>query len=390
MHFLMDPSLPKLFGIALVILIVGQIFLYFKQPVLIAYLLTGIAIGPHGLQLVEDTELINWLGSIGVILLLFFMGMEFSVASLVANWRISIFGTFLQIVGSVAAVFCLGYWLHWPLVRIVLLGFVISLSSTSIILRLIKYQNTARTQIAQDVMGITLTQDLAVVPMLIILGFLKEGAVDRVLLTKQLIGTVVIAILILYILKRKEIKLPFSRLFANDEDMQLFSAFCICFGMALLTGFFGLSMAIGAFIGGLILRSTKDMGWVKSRLEPFRIFLMAVFFISIGMMIDFKFIIQYKWQLFTLTIIALMINTFINTFVLRMMGRSMKEGLQAGALLAQISEFGFVLAAVGLQFNIITEYSYDMTVALISVTLLLSPTWVAIIDFLLRNISGDV
>ncbi|MCA9406223.1 MAG: cation:proton antiporter, partial [Candidatus Omnitrophica bacterium] len=209
MHFLMDPSLPKLFGIALAILVIGQIFLYFKQPVLIAYLLTGIVIGPHGLQLVEDTELINWLGSIGVILLLFFMGMEFSVASLVANWRISIFGTFLQIVGSVAAVFCLGYWLHWPLVRSVLLGFVISLSSTSIILRLIKHQNTTRTQIAQDVMGITLTQDLAVVPMLIILGFLKEGAVDRILLTKQLIGTVVIAVLILYILKRKEIKLPF-------------------------------------------------------------------------------------------------------------------------------------------------------------------------------------
>ena len=154
--------------------------------------------------------------------------------------------------------------------------------------------------------------------------------------------------------------------------MQVFAAICICFGAALITGFLGLSTALGAFLAGIMISSTKEINWIKGHLGSFRIFFMALFFVSIGMMIDFQFIIAYKVILIVLTFLALLINTIINAVIFRFLGKSWREGLYIGALLSQISEFSFVLAAIGLQVNIINYFSYKVTVALIAVTILLA------------------
>ncbi len=378
MQLTMDSNLTTVLAVLLAVFGTGLIFMRLKQPVLIAYLLTGIALGPHGLGIITDTATMGWLGSIGVVLLLFFLGMDMPLSQLMTNWKVSVLGTFLQIGASILAVYVIGSWLGWPLNRIVLLGFVISLSSTSVIIRLLQHSGHSESKIGTDAIGISLTQDLAVVPMLIILGFLGGDGANWVLGLKQLAGTVLVFGIIYYLYTRKRFTLPLGRYLGDDEDMQLFTALTICFGTALITAYLGLSTAIGAFVGGMIVRAAEETHWVKNRLAPFKIFLMALFFLSVGMLIDFSFIKQYKLELLLLTIVALGTNTFINAGILRSLGRSWDESLYGGALLAQISEFGFVLAAVGLQANIISPFSYNMTIALISVTLLVSPWWAAL------------
>ncbi|MBZ0166231.1 MAG: cation:proton antiporter, partial [Candidatus Omnitrophica bacterium] len=359
MQITMDPNLPVLLAVLLAVFFIGLIFLRLKQPILIAYLLVGVAVGPHGLGILVNAEVISWLGNIGVLLLLFFLGMDMPLPKLLTNWKISIVGTFFQILGSIVAVFLVGCWLDWPLSRVILLGFVISLSSTSIILRLLHHAKASDSQIGNDVIGISLTQDLAVVPMLIVLGLFRGEGTNLTLGSKQLLGTVLVFGITYYLHQKKECRLPLGRYLSEDEDIQLFAALCICFGAALITAYLGLSTAIGAFVAGLIVRTAKETHWVKNRLEPFRIFLMALFFISVGMMIDFRFIQDNKLELFVLTVIAMVTNTFINAGILKALGRSSRESLYGGALLAQISEFSFVLASVGLQSAIISRFSYN-------------------------------
>jgi CPA2 family monovalent cation:H+ antiporter-2 len=130
----LDPLIPSLVGTAFAVLLIGLLLRRLGQPQIIAYLAVGVAIGPHGLGLISDIHTVQRLGDAGVILLLFFVGMEISLPHLVANWRIPILGTSVQIAASVGAVIAVGAWLDWPISRSILLGFVTSLSSTAIVI----------------------------------------------------------------------------------------------------------------------------------------------------------------------------------------------------------------------------------------------------------------
>ena len=159
--------------------------------------------------------------------------------------------------------------------------------------------------------------------------------------------------------------------------MQVFTALGICFGMALLTGITGLSAALGAFIGGMIVASAKETHWVNNSLSSIKIIFIALFFVSIGMLIDVKFIIQYWWQISFLIVAAFATNLFINALILKVLGEDWKVSLYGGSLLSQIGEFSFVMAAAGYQMNLVNQTGYQMTISIISLTLLLSPLWIA-------------
>ncbi len=150
--------MPVLFAIAFVTLVTGMILKRFKQPHVIAYLLVGVILGPSGLAVIADKDWVGQLGSIGVVLLLFFVGMEVSPKRLAANWKLPVIGTLLQIMVSVLFVAIMGYFLDWPFPRIVLLGFVISLSSTAVVIKLLQDWKELDTRIGQDVLGILLIQ----------------------------------------------------------------------------------------------------------------------------------------------------------------------------------------------------------------------------------------
>jgi CPA2 family monovalent cation:H+ antiporter-2 len=376
--------MSPLVGAILAVLILGLALRSIKQPYVIGYLLAGIILGPHGINLISDEALISRLGAIGVVLLLFFIGMEVSPRKLIDNWKVAVIGTLLQIFISVGCVWPLGQYLEWPLSRIVLIGFVISLSSTAVVLKLLQDWKEIDSRVGQNVLVILLAQDLAVIPMLIILSMFvsTEGAQTNIWL--QLTGAAIMAAIIGYIAVKEKIHLPLNRLLGDDRELHVFAALCICLGLALLTGLAELSTALGAFVAGIVIGAARETQWVHHSLESFRIVFVALFFVSIGMLVDLSFITDHLVQVLALVVLVIITNTFINGTILRMLGDSWRDSLYAGTLLSQIGEFSFVLAAVGIQSDIISSYSYQMTIAIISISLLVSPVWIKLVKQVLK------
>lgn len=379
-----DPNLPTLVEIALIILGIGMLLRLFRQPHIVGYLIAGFVIGPAGLGLVKDTHTIASVGAFGVIVLLFFIGMEASPRNLAQHWRIALLGTLLQILISVAAVWLLGQWLDWPLGRIVLLGFVISLSSTAVVLKLLQDSGELNQPAGQKALGILLVQDLAVVPMIIILAAMSgEGSEGRTLLL-QLVGGVMVLGMAIWLASRERIHLPFAKAIRDDHEMQVFAALIACFGLGLLTGLMQLSAALGAFLGGMLVSTAKETEWVHRNLEPFRVVLVALFFVSIGMLIDIHFLREHLGQIGWLVALVLLTNTLINALILRLLQTGWRESLYVGALLSQIGEFSFVLASVGVSSRLISDYAYQVTIAVIALSLLVSPLWIGLLRRSLR------
>jgi CPA2 family monovalent cation:H+ antiporter-2 len=380
----LDPILPYTVGALLAILLLGLLLRSLKQPHVVGYLIAGVILGPHGIALVQDEATLSRFGAIGVVLLLFFIGMEASPRKLIENWKVAVLGTLLQILISIACVWPLGLFLDWPVERIILIGFVISLSSTAVVLKLLQDWKEFDTKVGQNVLAILLAQDLAVVPMLIILAMFGDSSAEHGNIFLQVGGAVLIAVIVGYIAVKNTIHLPLSRILGEDLEMHVFAALAICLGLSLLTGLAGLSTALGAFVAGMLIGAAKETRWVHHSLEPFRILFVALFFVSIGMLVDLGFLLSHWYQVSALILLVLITNTFINGMVLRMLGDNWRDSIYAGTLLSQIGEFSFVLAAVGIQAKIISDYGYQMTIVVISMSLLVSPAWIMLVKLVLK------
>lgn len=365
--------------IMLAVLIVGFILHKFRQPLVIGYLLVGVFLGSHGLNLIGEQAVLNRMGSIGVLLLLFFMGMEISLPRLLANWRIAVIGTLLEILITVGCIVVLGFLLDWPIARSILLGFVLSISSTAVIIRILQEWKQVNTDIGQDVIGILLVQDLAIIPMLIIIGYLGGDAPGTGHVILQVCGGIAILGLMLWVARVRQIRLPFPKLFRGDHEMQVFTAFLICLGLAFITDLLGLSTALGAFIAGILITSARETHWVHTSLQPFHVVFVAVFFVSVGLLLDIGFLVENWSIILILVLVTFVLNTLINAVIMKLMGVNWQKSLYGGALLSQIGEFSFVIAAVGLQAKIIDKFGYQITISLITITLLLSPFWILMI-----------
>ncbi len=376
-------------GVVVVVLLLGLLLQFFRQPQLVGYIIAGVVIGPSGLGVVNDVALIEHLGALGVTLLLFFIGMEVSPQHLARGWRIAVFGTLFQIGISLLTTWSIGMLFDWSLSRIVLLGFVISLSSTAVVLKLLKDRGELETASGQNVLLILLAQDLAIVPMLIIVSMMSGQAPDTALLYRQLIGGVLIIGFAVWVVSRGKFRIPFAKQVKKDHELQLFAALLLCFGLAFLTGSLGLSAALGAFVAGLVVAAARETEWVQQALEPLRIVFVALLFVSMGMLIEPAFIRQNGLLLISLLVGILLTNTFINALILRALGNNWQDSLYSGVLLSQIGEFSFVLATVGLQVGLITQVGYQITIALIALSLLVSPLWIQLSKALISSRFGN-
>jgi CPA2 family monovalent cation:H+ antiporter-2 len=200
----------------------------------------------------------------------------------------------------------------------------------------------------------------------------------------QLVGAAGLIGLVVWITVRPDIRLPFRGIILGDPEFQVLAALLICFGLALLSGLLNLSTALGAFVAGLVIRATREAEWAEGSLESFRVVFMALFFASVGMLVDPDFILQYWWQILVLVLDLIVANTAINALVMRLLGRSWRDSFYAGALLSQIGEFSFVLAAIGFQAGVITDFGYQMTIAIVAISLLVSPGWILLVKRVLR------
>lgn len=371
-----DPMMPKIVGSLLGILLVGLVLKKLGQPTVVGYIASGILLGPFGLGLLTDTETISRFGGLGLVLLLFYIGMEMSLPTLLSKWRIAVLGTAMQVLISVACVGVVGKWYGWNFQRIVLLGFVISLSSTAIIIKILQDAGEVDSNVGRNVISILLAQDVIVIAMLIVVQFMRGFSANFLELGLQAFGAVGLVTVGVYLTRHSPIHLPFLKYFQESKEIQVFASLIMCFGMATIVGLLGLSAALGAFAAGIIVSAAKETNWIHHSLEPFRVLFIALFFVSIGMQLDLAFLKIHILKIGMLVWLVLVLNTFINAVILRLLGENWRDSLYAGALLSQIGEFSFVLAAVGKQAGIITSHGYQLALATIVMTLLLTVFWV--------------
>ena len=198
-----DPMLISVVSISLIILLIGALLKKFKQPFVIVYILAGFLAGPSIFGLVHNEVVISQLGNIGVVLLLFFVGMEVNLDRLISRWRIAVFGTAIQILASVLIIWLIGLTLQWPFQRVLLIGFVISLSSTAVVLKILEEWKEQHSRVGQNATGILIIQDLAVVPMLIILSLFAGEGISASGLFIQFIGGALLLMMLIFIIKKR-------------------------------------------------------------------------------------------------------------------------------------------------------------------------------------------
>lgn len=385
-------SQSMLFVMIVLLLLVMSIALKkIKQPPIIAYILTGFILGPGGFHLIGNSMNLSELGDIGIILLLFFIGMEMSVEKPIRFWLIPVLGTFTQILLSMAVMGVVGHFLSWSLSRILLLAFVISLSSTAVILKLLEDWGELGSDIGQKVVAILLVQDMAVAPMLIVISHFGNVASSSWTVVAQVLGGLLAIGIIGYLFYKKTIHLPWFKKVGIDHETQVFGALVICFGGALLFSLLHLSAAFGAFLAGLIVSATKETAWAHRSLSSLKVIFIALFFVSIGLLMDGRYLLQHWFLICVLLILMFVINTAINAFTLRSFKQSWGNAFYCGALLSQAGEFGYVLLLIGINSNIINKSTYQMGISIITLSLLLSPLWALFVKKMISRstISGD-
>ncbi|MDV7186383.1 cation:proton antiporter [Lutibacter sp. TH_r2] len=380
----LDPTVAFVSVLAILIIIFGLILKRFKQPYIIGYIMIGALLGEHGIGLIKDTESIHHLGEIGIILLLFFIGMEISLPELVKQWKLAVIGTLLQVCISVLIVIGIGYFFNWNIQRSVILGFVIALSSSAVIIKIIQDKNLITTRIGKNVLSVLLMQDIIIVPLLIITSIIggKEEPVEKIIL--MVVGGLLVMAILVYIYIKRSIKLPFESKLENDHELQVFAAILLCFGGALLASIFGLSPALGAFVGGMVMHVSKATDWIYDTLHSFRVLFVALFFVSIGLQIDFQFIIKNYVVISIVLLSVYLTNHFINSFILKLFSCKWHESILGGALLAQIGELSFLISSSAFSLGILGSFGYKFTISLISLTLLISPFYISSTEKLLK------
>jgi CPA2 family monovalent cation:H+ antiporter-2 len=369
--------------------IVGLVLSKIKQPYIIGYILIGALTGKDGLGLIENPDLMHYMGEIGIVLLLFFIGMEINLRDIVSKWRLSLLGTIIQVLISVAVALLLGYFMGWSVELAVVIGFVIALSSTAVSIRLLEDKGLFHTRIGNNVLSVLLAQDVIIVPLLIITSFLGGSSRSTTEYFLLLAGGVFVVLVLVVLFNRKTVMLPFSKRIMRERELQVFVAILFCFGGALVTSLFGLSAALGAFVGGIVINSARATGWIQGTLHSFRVLFVAIFFISIGLQLDLHFLWNNALVLSGALLAVFVLNQFINSAILRFFGSSRKESLLGGSYLAQIGELSFLIAATAFNLGIKSTYAYNFTISLISLTLIISPFWIYLVSQFVKRIDAE-
>ncbi len=385
-----NDSIANIFLVGILAVVIGYVLKRLQQPYLIGYIIIGICLGQYGFDVFRNEEQIQFLGEIGIILLFFFIGMEISLPTFVKQWRVAILGTLMQIIVSVAVMLLIGYYADWTFARSVVLGFVIALSSSAVVIKLLEEKNLLDAKVGRDVLSILLTQDIAIAPILIITTLLGGQSQSTPEITLQILGAAIIVAIFLFLYKKEEIEFSWLDSLEKDHEMQVFMAIVFCAAGALLMGVLGLSPALGAFVGGIVVHAARETDWIHVNLHPFRIIFVAVFFISVGAQIDLVFLKENIQIILGLMLLVFILNQVVNASVLRVFGSRWKEAIIGGALLAQIGEMSFLVCFTAYNSKIITEFGYNIGICLISLTLLCSPLWIVTMEKISINLASKI
>ncbi len=345
-----------------------------KFPTIIGFILVGIIVGPYGLSVIEDTELINLLAEFGIIILLFVVGLEFSINKLK---RVGLNGIIIGTV-QLGIVFFLGYIvaiaLGWSHLEALFLGSILSITSTAISLRFLRDLNLVNTKEWDTVITILIIEDLAAVLLLTLLGNASSG--EHFAITDA--GSLIIQSILFFVLTLaigiKVIPKLLERVSKiNMEEAPFVTALGLAFGLAVLAHFLGLSSAIGAFLMGMIIASSKFSEKITPRVLPLKDFFIVIFFVSIGMLVNITLIPDAIWIAIPIVIIAIVGKFIGNMFAASMSGNTFISASTIGAMMIPIGEFSFIIAKLGVDSGSIDESIYPVTIVVSLITMLAMP-----------------
>ena len=360
--------------VGLAALLCGMLMARLKQPALVGYIIAGLLLGPSAFGVVENREQIGGLAELGVLLLLFLIGTELSVRIFIVTWRMALSAVVLQVAGSLGAIFICSIFLDFTAEQSILLGFVIALSSTAVAIKMLEETGQLRTRTGKITIAILIGQDLAFLPMLLVVENIGEGTLGLRAVAQIAISLGVLLVLVRTLSKRR-VNLPFAHVMMANVDLSPLTALVYCFGFGAIFGLIGLSPAYGAFLAGLIIgRSTQREQMVRA-IRPIQSVLIMVFFLSVGLLIDLKFIAENFWTVIVVLFVVTIFKTAMNIGILRLLGENWQRASLQGLTLSQLGEFSFLIAASGLAAGAIGEEESRLVIAVTVLSLSLSPLW---------------
>jgi CPA2 family monovalent cation:H+ antiporter-2 len=348
-----------------------------RQPALLGYLFSGLVIGPFGLKLLSEVEQIKPLAEIGVAFLLFVLGVEFSLAELKRVKDIALQGSFLQIgltIAFVALLSSLFGWAETP-VQGIFLGAVLSLSSTAVVLKTLTERGEVNTLHGQVMLAILIAQDLALGVMLAILPALNNPANLTTALGAAILKGVIFVVSAIAFGKWVVPRVIRSVAQTESSELFLLTVIALCLGVALITAHLGLSIAMGAFVAGLMISEIDYADQTLAKILPLRDTFASLFFASIGMLIDPVVLWQNLGIILALVTIVMIGKAAIILPIVLKFGYSFRTAFITGFGLNQIGEFSFVLALVGLEAGFINQKKYLLLLGTTAITLVLTPLW---------------
>ncbi len=375
--------LPALISdLALILISAGVITLLFKwlkQPLVLGYIVAGLLAGPYIriFPTVVDVENINLWAEMGVVFLLFALGLEFSFKKLMNVGSTAFITAITEVVTMLIVGYLIGHVLGWSTMNSIFLGGMLSMSSTTIIIKAFDDLGLRSRRFTGIVFGTLVVEDLVAIIMMVLLSTM---AVSQEFAGEEMIGSVLkvafflvlwflVGIFVIPALLKKVKRLM------NDETL-LVIALGLCLGMVVVATKTGFSAALGAFIMGSILAETVEAERIEHIIKPVKDLFGAIFFVSVGMLVDPAVLVQYALPVILITVVTIFGKAFFSSFGVLLSGQPLKTSIQSGFSLAQIGEFAFIIAALGVSLKVLDEFVYPIIVAVSVITTFTTPYFI--------------
>ena len=356
--------------------IITIIFRKIRQPLILGYILAGFLMSPYFplFMTVEDTAAIHTWSEIGIIFLMFHLGLEFNLHKLAQVGSTAIITAIIEVIGMLLVGFGAGQLLGFNVMDSICLGGMLSMSSTTVIIKVFDELNLKGKKYTVMVFGTLIIEDIVGIFMMIILSTVSvsqnisggEVVGSLALMVLYLIIWLILGIYLIPTFMNKTIQ------YMNDEMLTVVSV-GVCFGMVLLANWLGFSTALGAFLAGSLLAGTIHVERVEHLTKGLKDMFGAVFFLSVGMMVDPAMLVKYAWPIILLSVVTIVGKTFFSSLGMLLGGQNLENSISSGLSLAQIGEFAFIIASLGMSLGVTSDFLYPIVVAVSVVTTLTTP-----------------
>jgi CPA2 family monovalent cation:H+ antiporter-2 len=367
--------------IVLCALVCGLIFTRLRQPAILGYVLAGVVLGPHLLdaEAAGMQPIIKGLAELGVFMLLFLLGVDMNLRFFRETWLVTIGCVLFQVILSLSTVYFISVFFNWSFGLVFVLGCIVTLSSTAVAIKMLESIGELKTDKGHLTIGILIAQDLAFVPMILIIQGMGEGAINYGMIGAKVLGAVGVLVLLIWALSRaKRVHIPYLSQISRQGEMTSLLALAFCFGLAALTGALGLSEAYGAFLAGLVLGNTAERHEVIKATHPIQSLLLMVFFLSIGLLIDLSYIWENIYKVGAILLIVAFGKTALNAIILHLFKQPWSVAFISSLVLAQIGEFAFVLGDKATEVGLLNAQEYKLVISVTVMSLVFSPFWMSI------------